>query len=637
MLAADMLALPACAFLSSWLVSPNSEALPVWTVAAASGIGILAMHLFGLYRSIVRFMGLELVIVTFKIATLVAVALAIGVIVVGNGFSATKTGLAFWLLSTVYIAGSRLVVRLTLRTRQQTADRVVIYGAGEAGVNLATAILSRGEFTLVGFVDDSRALHGSVINGLEVHAPSALEDLNREFGVSKVFLALPSISRRRRQKIISELEKLSVHVLTIPDIHDIISGNAQVDDIREVDIADLLGRDTVPPSPDLLGACISQKSVMVTGAGGSIGSELCQQIIRHSPRILILLEISEPALYAIDQKLREAIAAEHLGVVVVPLIGSAHHRSRVLQVLKTYKVDTIYHAAAYKHVPLVEHNMIEGIHNNVFGTLHTAEAAVESGVQSFVLISTDKAVKPTNVMGAAKRFSELVLQAMNDRGVRTRFSIVRFGNVLESSGSVVPLFRDQIRNGGPVTVTHPDICRYFMTIPEAASLVLQAGSMANGGEVFVLDMGESVRIADLAQRMIHLMGLTVRERDNPEGDIEIKYTGLRPAEKLFEELLIGDNASGTQHPRIMQAKEDYLPWRVLKPMLDELWSACLELDCEKARSVLLRAVVEYVPAKRVEDLVWRERSRHVGGSDVTAVGNVTPLEPRRGVPLPDRT
>jgi FlaA1/EpsC-like NDP-sugar epimerase len=408
---------------------------------------------------------------------------------------------------------------------------------------------------------------------------------------------------------------------------DLIGGHARVDDIREVDIRDILGRDPVPPNPKLLGACVRAKSVMVTGAGGSIGSELCTQIMSLRPKRLVLLDISEAALYTVDQALRDVARRDSVDVEVVALIGSAHHQSRVREVLETYHVDTVYHAAAYKHVPLVEHNMIEGVHNNVFGTLHMAEAAIAAGVKSFVLVSTDKAVLPTNVMGATKRLAELVLQGLNERGSSTTFSMVRFGNVLASSGSVVPLFREQIRNGGPVTVTHPEIYRYFMTIPEAASLVVQAGSMGTGGDVFVLDMGNPVRIRDLAEKMIHLMGLTIRDNDNPDGDIEIHYTGLRPAEKLYEELLIGTNVTGTEHAGIMRAEEDFLPWEELKPLLEQLWVACQRLDCLKARETLLSAVIGYTPTKEVEDLVWRQRN---SGAPVNLGSNVTPLESRRG-------
>jgi FlaA1/EpsC-like NDP-sugar epimerase len=576
-------------------------------------------------------MGLELAEAALKSVTVSSVALLLVLLWSTDWPDAARASATFWFLAMVYVVGSRLAVQWLFQLRNAKGDRVVIYGAGDAGAHLAAALAGRGAFVPVAFVDDNRAVRGAVINGLKVHSPMNLPGLIEEYGVSRVLLALPSISRRRRSEIINELEQLSIHIQTMPDIGDIVAGNARVDDIREVDITDLLGRDAVPPIPKLLEACINGKSVLVTGAGGSIGSELCIQIAHLKPKRVVLLDISEVALYGIDRNLRDVVERKSLGVEIVALIGSAHHQMRMKEVLETYHVNTVYHAAAYKHVPLVEHNMIEGVHNNVFGTVHMAEAAVAAGVESFVLVSTDKAVLPTNVMGATKRFAELVLQGLTRRGARTTFSMVRFGNVLASSGSVVPLFRDQIRNGGPVTVTHPEIYRYFMTIPEAASLVLQAGSMAKGGDVFVLDMGKPVRIRDLAEKMIHLMGLTVRSDKAPDGDIEIRFTGLRPAEKLYEELLIGNNVTGTEHPSIMRAEEDSLSWDELKPLLEQLWTACQRLDCSKAREVLLRSVVGYSPTTEVEDLVWRHRN-----AGTRTIGtNVTPLEPRRATP-PDR-
>jgi FlaA1/EpsC-like NDP-sugar epimerase len=573
-------------------------------------------------------MGVELVLAAVRSITITTVILAVVIALIGSMALAVKVGTVFWLSGAAYITGSRVVVRLFLQTRHSKGDRVIIYGAGEAGAQLARAI-SRGErFTLVAFVDDSPSLCGTVLNGIEVWSPDALPELMRSLGVSRVLLALPSISRRRRRRIIDQLEEIPVHVQTMPDIGDLISGSARVDEIGDVDVADLLGRVAVPPVSELLHASIHEKSVMVTGAGGSIGSELCRQIGRLRPKRLILLDISEAELYTIDQELRAISKRERLEVELIPLIGSAHHKDRMLDVLRTYKVATVYHAAAYKHVPLVEHNMIEGVHNNVFGTLHTAEAASESGVESFVLVSTDKAVLPTNVMGATKRFSELVLQGLNNRGTSTTFSMVRFGNVLASSGSVVPLFRQQIRDGGPVTVTHPEIYRYFMTIPEAAELVIQAGSMATGGDVFVLDMGQPVRIADLARKMIHLMGLTVQSDEAPDGDIEIAYTGLRPAEKLYEELVIGNNVMGTEHPSILRAEEDFLPWDELELLLDRLWNSCRQLDCAGARELLLSGVQGYSPTSElVEDLVWRERLAN--SSSPEAGATVTTLTPKR--------
>ena len=627
MMLADGLALPACLGSAVWLVTPRIfAALPLWVWTIPLVLGVSVLGGCGFYRSVVRFMGFDLVAAALKTLTLVALALLLGIGWIDTWPDAVRASAVFWLLGMVYVVGSRLMVRWLFQTRSVAGDRVVIYGAGDAGAHLVSALHGRGEFVPVAFVDDNLSLRGAMINGLEVHSPLGLPNLIEEFDVSRVLLALPSVSRRQRLEIINRLEQLPVHVQTMPDTGDLASGNSRVDEIREVEITDLLGRDPVPPSPKLLDACIRGKSVMVTGAGGSIGSELCRQIVQLGPKRLVLMDISEAALYLIDQTLQDLAQRKQLPVEIVALIGSVHHQSRVREVLEAYAVETVYHAAAYKHVPLVEHNMIEGVHNNVFGTLHTAEAAIAAGVKSFVLVSTDKAVLPTNVMGATKRFAELVLQGLNQRGSATTFSIVRFGNVLASSGSVVPLFREQIRNGGPVTVTHPEIYRYFMTIPEAASLVLQAGSMGTGGDVFVLDMGKPVRIRDLAEKMIHLMGLTIRDNEHQDGDIEVHYTGLRPAEKLYEELLIGNNVMGTEHPSIMRAEEDFLRWEELEPLLDQIWTACERLDCTRAREVLLRAVVGYSPTKELEDLVWRHRN---GGTRATLGSNVTSLEPRR--------
>jgi FlaA1/EpsC-like NDP-sugar epimerase len=414
--------------------------------------------------------------------------------------------------------------------------------------------------------------------------------------------------------------------MTVPDIADLVSGTARVEDVRDVDANDLLGRDSVPPDERLFDACIRGKSVMVTGAGGSIGAELCRQIAHLRPRRVVLFEMSELALYQIDRELRAIMDREHLDFEFISLLGNAHHKCRVREIIQVYGVQTIYHAAAYKHVPIVEQNLVEGIHNNVIGTWYTAETAQECGVETFVLVSTDKAVNPTNVMGATKRLAEIVLQGLQQRSGRTKFCMVRFGNVLESSGSVVPLFREQIRRGGPVTVTHPDVIRYFMTIPEAAQLVLQAGAMAEGGDVFVLDMGKPIRIADLARRMVLLAGLSVRDEDNPDGDVEIRYTGLRPAEKLFEELLIGNNVSGTGHPMIMRAMEHSLPWGQVQQLLANLLIALGHFDVRSASELLKQAVSEYRPAGEIMDDVWCRRE-----IERSLQSKVTSLESRRGV------
>ncbi len=627
MLTADAIAIPACSALSLWLVAPEAASLiSPWPWVISTALALFLLTRYGLYRSIVRFLGLELITATFKSVTVTTLGLGLTIYFLDSPVIALKASAIFWLAALVYIAGGRFAVRFFLQTRRVSGDRVIIYGAGEAGTQLNSAISRGGKFIPVAFVDDNLTLHGTVMNGLEVYSPAALPDLVERLDISRVLLALPSVSRRSRRRIIDQLEEFPVHVQTMPDFGDLISGNARVDEIRDVDVADLLGRVAVPPVRSLLHACIREKSVMVTGAGGSIGAELCRQIIRLGPKRLIMLDVSESALYTIDQILRDICRREELKLGLVPLIGSVHHKDRMVDVLRSYEVNTIYHAAAYKHVPLVEHNMIEGIHNNVFGTLHAAEAAAETGIESFVLVSTDKAVLPTNVMGATKRFSELVLQGLNTRGNGTTFSMVRFGNVLASSGSVVPLFRQQIRDGGPVTVTHPDIYRYFMTIPEAAELVIQAGSMAKGGDVFVLDMGKPVRIVDLAKKMIHLMGLSVEDESNPDGDIVIAYTGLRPAEKLYEELLIGNNATETRHPSILRAEEDFLGWGELKQILDRLWDACRRLECEEARELLLTGVKGYTPTRELADLVWRQRNGTVSAEEPTAT--VTTLKPK---------
>jgi len=626
MLAADSVAIPLIALIAlAVTLAPGWPSVALGTTVA--GVVLMAtvpvMWGMGLHRSVVRFMGLDLFVNAFRVATLSAVLLTLLSVLLPTVQLPIRTIVVIWAGILIWISGSRLMARLVLRGSRQRADRVIIYGAGEAGVRLAQSLTSGPDYLPVCFVDDNDKLWGSVLNGLEVHPPRSVPTLVDELDVSRVLLALPSASRRRRRDILLKLESLAVHVQTIPDISDLVTGRAKVDSIQDVDVEDLLGRDPVPPVPELLDACIRGKAVMVTGAGGSIGSELCRQIAQLGPSRLILLEISEIALYNIEKELQKLKESESLDFELIPLLGSAHHKPRIRSVMTSYGVQTVYHAAAYKHVPIVEHNVLEGVHNNVFGTLHTAEAALEAKVETFVLISTDKAVNPTNTMGATKRFAELVLQALQERSESTTFCMVRFGNVLASSGSVVPLFREQIRQGGPVTVTHPDIIRYFMTIPEAAQLVIQAGSMGQGGDVFVLDMGKPVLIRDLAYRMIHLMGLTVRDDNDPEGDIEIHYTGLRPAEKLYEELLIGNDVVGTDHQRIMRAAEAYLSWDDLEPRIKTLWDACQLGDCETARSLLLEAVTEYQPTNEIDDLVWRRRKVLASGKKSASVTDIT--------------
>jgi FlaA1/EpsC-like NDP-sugar epimerase len=577
----------------------------LWLYGAALVASVPVFIRLGLYRAVIRFLGgRALLAVTLGVTASVVLLLITNLTMMHTAIPKAAF-VIYWALALIYVAGSRFVVRALMNYRGPSGSQsIVIYGAGSAGVQLAAALQRSGQYQPVAFVDDNATLHKSIVSGIEVFAPEQLPDLIEEEDISAILLALPSQSRRRRQEVLKRLEPLGVLVQTVPDYADIIGGSATVADVRDVDANDLLGRDPVPPNDGLLDACIRHKSVMVSGAGGSIGSELCRQIIRLGPTRLVLFEMSEVALYNIDRELRLLSSRLGIGIDIIPLLGNAHHKQRVREVMQAYAIQTVYHAAAYKHVPIVEQNIVEGIHNNVFSTWYAAEAAVECGVETFVLISTDKAVNPTNVMGTTKRLAEIVLQGLHARGTSTRLCMVRFGNVLESSGSVVPLFREQIRNGGPVTVTHKDVIRYFMTIPEASQLVLQAGSMAKGGDVFVLDMGKPVRIEDLARRMINLMGLTVRDDANPEGDIEIVYTGLRPAEKLFEELLIGNNVSGTQHPMIMRATEHHLPWPEVVQVLNELLQAIDTFDCNRARELLMQTVVEYQPKEDVADLVW---------------------------------
>lgn len=627
MIASDTIAMPICLGLSFWLVAPNSIALTSsWVWVTGIFFSLFLLTRYSLYRSIVRFLGIEFLVTAFKSVTISAFGIFLVIYLYEPLIASLKIGAVFFFTSLAYVVGSRFLARFFLQARQVRGDRVIIYGAGTAGVQLSSALPRRGKFIPVAFIDDSASMHGTVLNGLEVYSPQSLPKLVNNLEVSCVLLAMPSLSHRQRRRVIENIIKETpVHVQTMPEIGALVSGSARVDEIREVDVGDLLGRDPVPPVSSLLQASIRGKSVLVTGAGGSIGSELCRQISVLEPLRLVMLDISEASLYTIDKSIRDLLTKKgYTNLELIPLLGSTNHKERILEIMRTYHIETVYHAAAYKHVPLVEHNMIEGIQNNILGTHCTAQAAIEADVKDFVLISSDKAVLPTNVMGATKRFSELVLQGLNTLQKNTTFSMVRFGNVLASSGSVIPLFRQQIRDGGPVTVTHPEIYRYFMTIPEAAQLVIQAGSMAKGGDVFVLDMGPPVRIQDLARKMILLMGLSVRDDSNPEGDVEVQYTGLRPAEKLYEELLIGNNVMGTEHPSIMRAEEDFLEWTTLEGLLNDLSIASVKLNCEAARKILLKGIKGYTPTTQLEDLVWRERASAI--SSEKKIASITALK-----------
>jgi len=592
-----------------------------WLYVAAVVFTVPIFGRLGLYRAVIRFIGPRVVSsvlmgVTGSVLALVATNFVLG----PRGVPISALAI-YWALALLYVGGSRIVVRNLMSVRVAGATRVVIYGAGTAGAQAAESLRMGGRYDPVAFLDDDPSLQGSMVAGIEVYAPAELPKLIRDESVASVLLAMPSQTRRRRQQILQALEPIPVRVMTVPDIGDLLSGSARIEDMRDIDASDLLGRDAVHPNEKLLDACIRGKVVLVTGAGGSIGSELCRQIVRLRPQRLVLLELSEFALYQVDRELHEIMEREELSVDVSPLLGNAHHKSRVREIAQVYGVQTVYHAAAYKHVPIVEQNVIEGIHNNVISTFNTAEASLECGVETFVLVSTDKAVNPTNVMGATKRMAEIVLQGMQQRTARTKFCMVRFGNVLESSGSVVPLFRRQIARGGPVTVTHPDVTRYFMTIPEAVQLVLQAGSMAEGGDVFVLDMGQPIRIADLARRMVLLAGLTVRDEGNPDGDVEIRYTGLRPAEKLYEELLIGTNACGTEHPMIMRAMEHSLPWEQVQDLLRRLQVVMDQFDVKEACDLLREVVCEYRPNGDIVDRIWiRYGEERRSPSKITSFG-----------------
>ena len=539
-------------------------------------------------------------------------------------------------------AGSRALARLWLGGLYQTqlrrgrqVQRVLVYGAGEAGRQIATAMNTAASAEVLGYLDDDDRLHGQLLNGLRIYSPEMLARLVQRLSVNSVLLAIPSASRARRNEILAQLVPLGLQVRTLPGLSDIATGKVNLSDVRALDIDDLLGREPVKPNGLLLNLNTHQKTVLVTGAGGSIGSELCRQILMTHPKQLLLVEMSEFALYQIHQELQASLAGVRLNVTelvegavpvapvavegtsieIVPLLASVCDEVRMQEIMDTWKPHTVYHAAAYKHVPLVEHNPVEGVRNNVWGTRVCAEAAARNGVRNFVLISTDKAVRPTNIMGATKRLAEMVLQAQAEVNAalvaqggpgsmsRTIFSMVRFGNVLGSSGSVVPLFREQIKNGGPITLTHADMTRYFMTIPEAAQLVIQAGAMGQGGDVFVLDMGQPVKIMDLARRMVELSGLTVRDALHPDGDIELTVTGLRPGEKLFEELLIGDNPKPTQHPLIMKAHEQHLSWPQLESKLNILSMATGVNDVPVIRALLKDLVSGYQPSGEVVDWV----------------------------------
>lgn len=557
----------------------------------------------GLYRAVLRF-------ITLDIAKSVVIGAAISTITILLSSYLLQINIPrtvpviYFMLLTLFTLSIRFFFRTLLNRSKLDKKSVIIYGAGDTGRQLLTMINQMPGYVVVAFIDDNRKLHKLTLHGIKVYSPSYLPELIENAQVEQILLAMPSISLARRKTIIHSLSRFSCEVMSVPNMEDILSGKANLTTLNKISIDELLGRDPVSPVLELLSSNIKNKVVLVTGAGGSIGSELCRQIIQQSPKQLILFELSEFNLYSIESELRENIKLLNLDVKLTPIMGSIQNKELLKEVMTCFGVSTVYHAAAYKHVPLVEYNVVEGCKNNILGTLNCAQVAIESRVETFVLISTDKAVRPTNTMGATKRIAELILQALSKEQSTTRFCMVRFGNVLGSSGSVVPLFRKQIEMGGPITLTHPEITRYFMTIPEASQLVIQAGAMGKGGDVFVLDMGESVKIIDLAKRMIQLCGLKEKNQDHPDGDIEIKITGLRPGEKLYEELLISDHVEKTVHPRIMTAKEVMLSWEKLEPQLAILSEYCRDYDVEGIRALLLYLPTGFNPVDRVCDMLW---------------------------------
>ena len=600
-------------------------------ILAAPIIGIAIFSKFGLYKSVIRHIDIKSLWFLFLAVSLYSILWGLFSSFMRADFIREKGFLIEffprsvliinWLLALIVIGGIRIFARYifnahikfsifnsksekNLENLDDNKSRVLIYGAGRAGVQLASALNNSNKLQSVGFIDDNKDLQGSSISGLKISPVDDIENLIIKYKVNEVLIAIPSASRSDRFNIIDKLERYPVMVRTLPGLTEIAQGKVKIDDLLQVSIKDLLGRKSVEPNEMLLGKNITNKIVLVTGAGGSIGSELCRQIIFLKPTALILYEMNELALYSIDKELSELNMGRFK---VYPLLGSVNNKLRLNNLLKRFKVDTIYHAAAYKHVPMVEFNNTEGIENNIFGTLNCAAAAIESGVKNFVLISTDKAVRPTNTMGATKRVAELILQAFSTNQNITTFCMVRFGNVLGSSGSVIPLFKKQILDGGPVTVTDKNIIRYFMTVTEAVELTIQAGAMGTGGDVFVLDMGKPVKIKELAEKLIRLSGLKVKDEISPEGDIEIKYTGLRAGEKLYEELLIGDNVSETENPLIMRAKEDMYNWVDLKIMLDNLLTSNNNSEQLKSREILKQLVSGFKPDGNIKDILYTER------------------------------
>lgn len=593
----DLLAIPLAMYMALALrygELVDQVSAPVWgTIAATTILTVILFVRLGLYRAVIRYMT-EQAFATLLLGISIS-ALILGTLSFLSQATIPRSAIIIYTFTGLVMLGApRLFIRSMIQQLERTnREPILIYGAGKQGISLVDALSKSNKYHIDAFIDDDPAKSGSIIRGIKVINAVKIKDLIHSKKYKKILLALGSTSRSDRNRLVSQLESLPVEVLTTPSVQDIVNGKATIDEIKEVDIEDLLGRECINPNQDLLTENLYQKNVLITGAGGSIGSELCRQALQQNPQKLVLFELNEYSLYNIEQELLNTQKHNNYKTQVISILGSVQNQSRLENIFKAFSINTIYHAAAYKHVPMVEHNVVEGVRNNIFGTWYCAEAAISAEVEKFVLVSTDKAVRPTNVMGASKRLAELVLQALSKRQAKTTFCMVRFGNVLGSSGSVVPLFRKQIKNGGPITVTHPDITRYFMTISEASQLVIQAGALGKGGDVFVLDMGEPVHIIELARKMIHLSGLIEKTESSPSGDIEIAFTGLRPGEKLYEELLIGSNVEGTSHPRIMTANEIHLSWPETHNLLNRLNTSLLHFDVETVISLLLEAPTAY--------------------------------------------
>ncbi len=559
---------------------------------------------FGLYRAIIRFFSFQALRVIVKSVFLSSVALVV-LSLVFDSFLPRSVPIIFGFFLFVFSAGSRLSVRNWVNSKlSKGKSNILILGAGATGRQLIQTLQAGNEFNPIAFIDQKEDLIGLTIDGFSVYPISQLPYLIKDHQVTHILLAIPKASRKQKIEIIQSLKDFNVEILSIPRMSDVVSGKAKIDDLIEIPIEEILGRDPVSPKPELLKANIEQKVVMVTGAGGSIGSELCRQIIKHSPKELVLFDSNEFNLYQIEQELGAILSKNLSNIKVHAVLGNVQNKQRVEQVLQSLTVQTLYHTAAYKHVPLVENNVVEGIKNNIFGTLNTAKAAIEANVETFVLISSDKAVRPTNIMGTTKRIAEHILLSIPKNNSSTRFCIVRFGNVLGSSGSVIPLFKQQIKQGGPITVTHKEVTRYFMSIPEAAQLVIQAGAMGQGGEIYLLNMGEPVKIYELAKNMIRLSGLQVRNTENPEGDIDILITGLREGEKLYEELLVDHQSQATDHKLIMRSNESCLNWQTVEPVIKKLEVACERYDLPMVRKVLLSASSDFKPVSNLCDIVY---------------------------------